>query len=415
MEKQMKTSRALAALVAVLALVMAACNGESASTTVEQTESNTAVGTLVGDPVKIGLIAQEEELVAYPEMRVAAKAGADYINSELGGVDGAPLEIEVCTVGDTPETTVTCAQQFANDDDVKFVLMGTLNSGAGNEVLVEVGKPVLSLSNDLPDIMTPGVYAFDPGALVLAAGLLQFSAEDLDASTYALLVPDDPFYTDVVVPLVEALGGLYGLTPAGNAVTLPLEGDPTAAVTAADDLGGDVLIAVANGPQCLSLADSANAIGVSTPIVGADTCMTSDVISSGSLDGWYAISVCEGPVDPSRRSDDRFTNIVNDYGGGDPALNSSFGCWALANVLVAAEVLGDVGGAEATSENIIAAMDGYTSDDLPAYPPASCPGPDPFIGACLRTTTILRIDGDIAVPETRVEVDVTQLGFLLEG
>jgi hypothetical protein len=60
-------------------------------------------------------------------------------------------------------------------------------------------------------------------------------------------------------------------------------------------------------------------------------------------------------------------------------------------------------------------MNGYSVDDLTAYPSASCPGPDPFVGACLRTTTILRIDGDIAVPETLVEVDVAQLGFLLEG
>jgi branched-chain amino acid transport system substrate-binding protein len=411
----MKKRRALVTCVTLLALVVSACTGSASSTTSESTATTATEDTLQGDPVKIGLIHQVEELVSYPEIGLGAATGADYVNAELGGVNGAPLEVEICTVGDTPETAVACAQQFANDDDIKLVLMGTLNSGAGNEVLASVGKPVLSLSNDVPDIITPGVFAFDPGALVLAAGLLQFAADGLGASTYALLVPDDPFYTDVVVPLVEALGGLYDLSPAGNAVTLPLEGDPTPAVTAANDLGADVMIAVANGPQCLAFADAANSIGVSIPIVGADTCMTADVISSGSLDGWYAISVCEGPVDPSHRTDDRFTKIVEQYAGDDPSMNSSFGCWALANVLVAAEILGGLGGAEATSEEIVAAMNGYSVDDLPAYPSASCPGPDPFVGACLRTTTILRIDGDIAVPETLVEVDVAQLGFLLEG
>lgn len=411
----MMSNRVLTAIVS-FAVVLAACSADSGSTpSADAGATTTGESTLDGPAVKIGLIAQEDELIAFPEIAAAAQAGAAYVNNDLNGVDGGPIEIDVCTVGDTPESTVTCAQEFANDGDVKLVLMGTLNSAAGNDVLVQVGKPVLSLSNDLPDIMTPGVFAFDPGALVLAAGLLQFAAEGLGASTYALMVPDDPFYTGVVVPLVDALGSLFGLTAAGPAVMLPLEGDPTAAVTAANDQGADVLIAVANGTQCLSLAEAANSIGVPTQIVAADTCMSSAVISSGALDGWYGVSVCEGPVDPVQRTDGTFTKIVADYGGGDGTMNSSVGCWSVANTVVAAEVLSQAGGADATSESIIEVLDGFSTDQLPAYPPASCPGPVPFVGACLRTTTILRIEGDVAVPETLVEVDVAQLGLLLEG
>jgi ABC-type branched-subunit amino acid transport system substrate-binding protein len=196
---------------------------------------------------------------------------------------------------------------------------------------------------------------------------------------------------------------------------VPLEGDPTGPVTAAADQGGDVLIAVADASQCVPIADAAKSIGLSTPVVAADTCMTTDVISSGSLDGWYAISVCEAPIAPDRRSDSTFTDIVNNYAGGDPTMNSSFGCWAVANVIVAADVLAVAGGTAATSDSIAAALDGYTSDTLPAYPAVSCPGPDPFIGACLRTTTIVRIIGDEAAPEALVDIDVTQLAFLLDG
>ncbi|MFW2339518.1 MAG: ABC transporter substrate-binding protein [Acidimicrobiia bacterium] len=409
--------RWLIALVA-LAIVATACSsdGGDTDTTDGGTDATAAPDSgATGDPVKIGLIAQEEELIAFPEISIAAQAGEAYVNQELDGVAGAPIEVVVCTVGDTPESTVGCAQEFANDDEIKLVLMGTLNSPAGNEILTGVGKPVLSLSNDIPDIITEGVWAFDPGAVVLAAGLLKFSADNLGASTYTLLVPDDPFYTEIVVPLVDALGGVFGIAPADNAVTVPLEGDPTGPVTAAADQGADVLIAVADASQCVPIADAANSIGLTIPVVAADTCMTTDVISSGSLDGWYAISVCEAPVAPDLRSDSTFADIVNNYGGGDATLNSSFGCWSVANVIVAAEVLAEAGAADATSESIAAALNGYSSDDLPAYPAVSCPGPDPFVGACLRTATIVRMDGDKAAPETLVDIDVTQLSFLLEG
>ncbi len=403
----------------VLAVVAAACGDDDTSSTETTSSGGTTESSegpaVSGDPVKIGLIAQEEELIAYPEMAVGANAGQAYVNAELGGVAGAPLEVEVCTVGDTPESVVTCAQEFANDDSIKIVLMGTLNSGAGNDILAGVGKPVLSLNNDIPDITTPGVWAVDPGALVLAAGLLKFAAEDLGASTYALMVPDDPFYVDVIAPLLEALAGLYNLAPAGSAVTLPLEGDPTASVTAANDQGADVLIPIANGPQCITVAESVGSIGVTTPVVTVDTCMTTEVISSGALDGWHSVSVCEGPVAPENRPDDSYTKIVDGYGGGDPALNSSFGCWSIANTIIAADVLSETGGNAATDETINTALSTYSSSSIPAYAPVSCPGPDPFVGACLRTATVLLLVGSEAELETYVEVDVEQLGFLLEG
>jgi branched-chain amino acid transport system substrate-binding protein len=417
----MRKSGRLRWLIALLVLtvVAAACSSDdtaSTETTAAAGASDTTAGpSVTGDPVKIGLIAQEEELIAYPEMAVGATAGKDFVNAELGGVAGAPLEVELCTVGDTPESVVTCAQEFANDDEIKVVLMGTLNSVTGNDILAGVGKPVLSLNNDIPDITTAGIWAVDPGALVLAAGLLKFAAEDLGASTYALMVPDDPFYVDVIAPLLEALAGEYNLAPSGSAVTLPLEGDPTASVTAANDQGADVLIPIANGPQCITVAESVTSVGVSTPVVTVDTCMTTEVISSGALDGWHSVSVCEGPVSPDKRADDTYTNIVDTYGGGDTALNSSFGCWAIANTIIAADALGTAGGNAATNDEINAALGTYSSDAIPAYAPVSCPGPDPFVGACLRTATVLLLVGNEAELETFVDVDVEVLGFLLEG
>ena len=50
------------------------------------------------EPVKIGMIAQVEELMAFPEVPAVAQAYVDYFNAELGGVDGHPIELVVCGV-----------------------------------------------------------------------------------------------------------------------------------------------------------------------------------------------------------------------------------------------------------------------------------------------------------------------------
>ncbi|HCV33885.1 MAG TPA: hypothetical protein DGF10_04390, partial [Acidimicrobiaceae bacterium] len=63
-------------------------------------------------PVKIGLIAQDEELFAFPEVRAVSQAFVDYFNAELTGIDGHPVELDVCGAGDAPEDHVACAQQF---------------------------------------------------------------------------------------------------------------------------------------------------------------------------------------------------------------------------------------------------------------------------------------------------------------
>lgn len=376
--------------------------------------SGESAADMPGDPIRIGLISQEEELIAFPEISIAAETAVSYVNAELSGVEGTPIAVDVCTVGDTPESVIACAQEFANDDGVRIVLMGTVNAAAGNDTLVGVGKPVLTLVSDMRDITTPGVWAFDPGSPVLAAGLLEFSANELGATTFGLLGADDPSTAEVLVPLLDALAEPLGLTRAGDPITVPLEGDPAGPVKLAADNAADVLLAVVDASQCVPIADAADSLGLSIPKIAADTCMTSEVISSGSLDGWYGISVCEAPIAPDRRTDGTFSHIVRTYGDGDPRLDSSFGCWAVANVIVAAEVLAEAGGAGATNDSIAQALDAYSSDSLPAYPPVSCPGPAPFLGACLRTATIVRVEGNEAVPEALVPVDLTRLGLATE-
>mgnify|MGYP001550479132 FL=1 len=50
-----------------------------------------------GESIKIGMINQENEVFGdFPELRQAAAAAVEWVNAELGGVGGRPLELLAC-------------------------------------------------------------------------------------------------------------------------------------------------------------------------------------------------------------------------------------------------------------------------------------------------------------------------------
>lgn len=73
-------------------------------------------------PIVIGLINQEDTpLGSYPEIRRAVEAAVEFVNAELGGVDGHPLELKSCITSFNPEQSATCAQELEQAGVVAMV------------------------------------------------------------------------------------------------------------------------------------------------------------------------------------------------------------------------------------------------------------------------------------------------------
>lgn len=57
-----------------------------------------------GAPIRIGMINQETGAAgAFPELSRADEAAIAFINAELGGVNGRPLELDVCDTQFSPD------------------------------------------------------------------------------------------------------------------------------------------------------------------------------------------------------------------------------------------------------------------------------------------------------------------------
>jgi hypothetical protein len=409
----------LLALLAAFAVSVTACgsseDGEASSSDSEANgdaaavEGNAADTSL--DPVRIGVIAQDEELVAFPEVRSAAEAMEGYFNAELGGMDGHPIEAVICGAGDTPESAIGCAQEFVNDDTIQVVWSGTLNTPAVAETMVPAGKPVLSIGNDIPDFLTAGQYTLDPGVLGQAQGVFQLAAEQLSAGTATLFVADDPAF-DGFVPVLELLAAGQNIT-IDQIIRLGFEADLTGPVSAGSEESDTWIFVLADGAQCGAAANAATSLGFEGEVIGNDLCISEELVESGSVDGWYAPLSSAAPVTGTEDYDE-IGRILDTYAPGTQ--RTGFTGLTIGAMQVAYDVVSAAGGPDATAEAVAAELEAYSSDQILGFPAIGCPGPGSFVSACHTDPIVVQaVDGELISSGGFIEIDYSIFEPLLEG
>ena len=71
--------------------------------------------------VRIGLMNQENDPIgSFPEIRFGIEGAVNYINAELGGIDGHPVELITCLQNSVPAAQ-ECAQELATSDLVSVI------------------------------------------------------------------------------------------------------------------------------------------------------------------------------------------------------------------------------------------------------------------------------------------------------
>jgi hypothetical protein len=78
-------------------------------------------GAASGDPITIGYVNSEDY---FPENTIGLNAAIEFINNELGGAAGRPLQAVACKIS-VAEDGAKCGTEMANNPDVAMVLTGT--------------------------------------------------------------------------------------------------------------------------------------------------------------------------------------------------------------------------------------------------------------------------------------------------
>ncbi|MCZ7526711.1 MAG: ABC transporter substrate-binding protein [Acidimicrobiia bacterium] len=276
-------------LLCVLALVAAACGdddddgdgGGATATTAAEGGGEQATG----EPIVIGMINQEDSPAgSFPEQSASAMAAAEYINNELGGVDGRPLQIDLCTTVGTPESSQTCANEMV-EKGVVLVTSGTdFGTSASipimeqNDMLYVGGVPLLP-----PEYTSPNAFFFVGGSIAAFPGQARWLGEQEGVETVAIIYTDNEPGLAAATTFLEGPLNKLGVTDVSLIPEKADATDFTASVTAAVEGDPDAVMVLFAAAGCSNIMKAKEAIGASDDImfVYPGSCSDDTVIDAG--------------------------------------------------------------------------------------------------------------------------------------
>ena len=307
------SGRRVVLLVAV-ALVVASCDRG------EEGRKKPTARRSTAPPVVVGFINTEgSPLASIPDVRLGSDAARKYINAELDGLGGRPIEFEVCITDSTPESSTGCANRMV-ERGVVAVLGGVdLGSAASLPILRAAGIPYLGTTPLLPaDFTTEGAFTLDPGGLGIAASAA-FAAHELGARRVAVFHDDSAQGRQLAQAFVRPALLRSGVPPSG--VTLVSEqaeaADVAPALAAATRDAPDAVIVVFPPPACSRIMQATAALGIEAHLLYIGRCAAPSAVAAGGAgaDGAYFFSSI---LMPSAHRDDEevalYAEKVEEYG-----------------------------------------------------------------------------------------------------
>lgn len=238
-----------------------------------------------GDPILFGYVHDAE---LSPQHLPAARAAIDYINEQLGGVDGRPLELVGCDPSvprvmteidpeteDEVEVEISCEVELADNDELVVVVAQT---SIGNAELYDAladKKPVLVASpSNVAELTTSTTSTYLAGTLT--TGGMGIWALSLELKSAVALFTDNVVGRDgftMLEPMFVAAGvelEPVWITSATSASRVESE------LESAGVRDADLIILGLDEPGCAAAAEGLAALGINgtaSIVISASTCL----------------------------------------------------------------------------------------------------------------------------------------------
>ena len=393
----------------------------------------------VGDPIVIGFQNLEgDPNGSFPEFSLAAKAAADYINNELGGLGadiqngkpGRPIDFKLCKSVVSPDDSQRCANELLTDNP--FLVFSSINFFGNQFPIYAAAKvPVVVITPiTVGDFTSPGVYSIGGGGgcLGVHTGLIQFVTQNLKAKKISVPWADTPpgvvCYYDLEAKPLDVLKGtvpgsskLAGSIPDLEHIGVPVKPatpDITPIATQVLDFNPDAIVFSAQGADCWNLVAGLGRLGWTPdkiPLVLSGACIDFDAMkAAGDLaKGIYFIG-SSGAVlnDPATITNVRDKFEAQNYQTkpvefGLPAdqLKKGFATQGWTGMLSLWELSSQiaVSGNELTSDAISKAYATTKGQHLFGSTPLSCStAPAPYVAVCNAEVAATQWDGKALQP-----------------
>jgi branched-chain amino acid transport system substrate-binding protein len=387
-----KRSTALAGVAALVLLASACSKPES------DTDSS---GGLSGDPITIGVQSLDTGAVAYPQNTYGAKAAEWYVNNKLGGIDGHPLKLDICSGDGTPETGVSCANHFVSSDaPVVFDAYDGTSIGAMVPILSEAKIPIVGTlaGQGVAEAAPFGTAFYFSGPLETSALGMVTALHDDGAKTAALAVTDAPSSHGYVDKLVAPLGKELGVDVTGVYTTVD---NLNYQVLAQTELASDPDVAgVIALPEeaCTGLIQAIKQAGFDgTTFMGSCSQFIDEL--GGDAEGaivqprlWVPLSHDNAPEEIQGQLDD-FADAMKAVGYEDE--QSARSLYSFAGIINLSKILSGIDG-DLTADSVTQAMEAVKDFQTYLGPKVTCDGQQwpGRPGACSHEAIFFRVTAD---------------------
>jgi len=359
------------------------------------------------EPITIGYINQEGGVPSFPEATIGIEAAVRYVNEELGGAGGHPVELATCIV-QSEEDGQRCGTEMANNDAVSFVIVGTLAvGGAAIYSILEGRKPVIIGSvSGTDDLFAADAYSFTSGGPGVLAGMATFIGTGLpDVGKVAVVFADNPggrgATEGFLVPILQANGiDDVTLVPVADTATAP---DFVTAIQAAGGLEADVLVAFVTLPGCIATYDALQSLDIDPIVVATGLCfgtgMTDHLADLGSSDqvpdGWYFGDFGESFFVPNEESGTTTAiDVLMQYEGPDVEF-TGFATPLFATLLTSVRFINEIGVDNLTSDAMRQSITSFTGPMMTIPGPMECGFSSLFPSLCGHYAGISQyVDGE---------------------
>lgn len=278
-----------------------------------------------GEPITIGMINQENTAAgSYPELSSGVDAAIAFVNEQLGGLDGRPIELEVCNTGFSAEGSTSCGQQFV-EEGIPVVMGGIDVFGNGIEVLADNQIPFVGgIPVSEQSVKSPNSFQWSGGSWGATVAFADYAANELDAEKVAIVygefgsITESAQYAEKVLEAADVQTQL---------VPYPiLSTDISSAIAAAAAGQPDAIFMLAADTGCAAGYEGMQTLGVTAQRFFTGACVSPTILGSvdpAATEG--TIFNVEGPISADQPNDDSalYQAVIDQYGDGVDAMGAA--------------------------------------------------------------------------------------------
>jgi len=363
-----RRSATAVAVIVASAAVVAACGGSDKSSSSSSSSSAPAAKTPTGKPIVIYDITDTSGAgsisAVLQQFPVAEQAAVDYINKELGGLDGRPFKLVKCDSKADPAATSACANQAVKDGAIAKVGLSVLWDN-GNKIFSKAGI----VSNNAPvtasDSSSPTSFPFGGGAASEWPGEVNYWATKMGAK-HGVTLADDNAQGQVNVDLMQAEAKKHPGFKL-DVVRLPIGADPTPSVAKVLGYKPDVVFTAAAGSAAVSVYRAFQQQGFSpSKIVNTGATVDQETffnkVDQSAVDGSYYSYEFETYDDTSNADVKTYRDAMKKYSPVDG--KSEFYQWGFADIMTIYNIAKKVGGAEFSQKSYLDFMKNVEGENV---------------------------------------------------